>query len=68
MVGAMNTFTTEEFGTFQFSGNDLTVQVTRPAPKTHEFWCGLVAGKGGLLLKLANKIYTAQINYLTKKQ
>lgn len=65
--GAMNTFTTEEYGTFQFSGNDLTVQVTKPAPKIHEFWCGFVAGKGGLLLKLANKKYTSQIDYLNKK-
>jgi len=64
----MNTFTVEELGTFKFSGNDLTVQVTKPAPKTHEFWCGFVAGKGGLLLKLANKKFTAQIDYLNRKQ
>ena len=65
---SINTFTQEESGTFQLSGNDLTVQVTEPAPKTHEFWCGFVAGKGGLLLKLANKKYTSQIDYLNKKQ
>lgn len=65
---AMNTFTVEEFGTFQLSGNDLTVQVSKPAPKTHEFWCGFVAGKGGLLLKLANKKFTAQIDFLSRKQ
>jgi hypothetical protein len=58
----------EEFGTFQLSGNDLTVQVSKPAPKTHEFWCGFVAGKGGLLLKLANKKFTAQIDFLSRKQ
>jgi hypothetical protein len=63
----MNTFVTEELGTFQFSGNDLTVQVTKPAAKTHEFWCGFVAGKGGLMLKLANKKFTAQIDYLKRK-
>ncbi len=67
-VGTMNTFTVEEFGTFQLSGNDLTVQVSKPAPKTHEFWCGFVAGKGGLLLKLANKKFTAQIDFLSRKQ
>jgi hypothetical protein len=67
-VGALNTFTVEESGTFQLSGNDLSVQVTKPAPKTHEFWCGFVAGKGGLLLKLANKKFTAQIDYLNRKK
>ena len=64
----MNTFVTEELGTFQFSGNDLKVQVTKPAPKTHEFWCGFVAGKGGLLLKLANKKFTAQIDFFSRKR
>lgn len=67
-VGALNTFTVEEFGTFQLNGNDLTVKVTKPATKTHEFWCGFVAGKGGLLLKLANKKFTAQIDFLRRKE
>jgi hypothetical protein len=65
---AMNTFTVEESGTFTFSGNDLMVNVTKPTPKTHEFWCGFVAGKGGLLLKLANKKFTAQIDYFSRKR
>jgi hypothetical protein len=67
MVGSMNTFTVEELGTFMLSGNDLVVQVNNPAPgKTHEFWCGFVAGRGGLLLKLQNKIYTAQVDFLKR--
>ncbi len=65
---AINTFTTEEYGAFQLSGNDLSVEVTKPAPKTHEFWCGFVAGYGGLLLKLANKKFTAQIDYFSRKR
>ena len=63
-----NTFTQEEIGTFQLSGNDLVVQVNKPAPKTHEYWCGFVAGKGGLLLKLANKKFTNQIDYFSRKR
>lgn len=65
---AMNTFTQEETGTFQLSGYDLVVQVNKPAPKTHEYWCGFVSGKGGLLLKLANKKFTSQIDYFSRKR
>jgi hypothetical protein len=65
---SINTFTQEESGTFQLSGNDLTVQVAKPATKTHEFWCGFVAGKGGLLLKLANKKFTSQVDYFSRKR
>ncbi len=67
-VGTLNTYTVDESGSFQLAGFDLVVQVTDPAPgKTHEFWCAYLAGKGGLLLKLQDKKYSAQINFLSRK-
>ena len=65
---AQNPFTIEELGTFQLSVDNLSVQVTRPTPKTHEFWCWFVAGKGALLLRLDNKKYTNQVDYFSRKR
>lgn len=68
MVGTLQTFAVNRKGTFALNGFDLKVTMTEPEKKVSEYYCGFVAGKGGLLLKLQDKQYTAQINLLTRKK
>ncbi|MEZ4826696.1 MAG: hypothetical protein R3C61_10450 [Bacteroidia bacterium] len=70
MVGAMQTFTVRYSGSFTFSDYSLTTHAvatgTQPA-KTSEYYAAVKAIKGGKLLWLQNKQYTAQISNLVRK-
>lgn len=67
-VGNLQTFVVDRSGTFALNGYDLAVTMTKPEKRVSDYYCGFVAGKGGLLLKLQDKNYTAQINFLKRKQ
>lgn len=67
MVGNLKTFVVDRSGTFVLSGFDLAVTMINPERKLSDYYCGFVAGKGGLFLKLQDKKYTAQIDFLTRQ-